>query len=145
LIGSGKKEGAKLCLGGQRHGKEGFFVQPTVFANVKDDMTIAKEEIFGPVMQILKFKTVDEVVERANSSEYGLAAGIFTKDIDRAMEVSNNLRAGSVWINCYDIFDTTTPFGGYKQSGYGREKGEYGLFNYLETKCVTVRTPPKNS
>ena len=92
LIDSGKKEGAKLVTGGKRHGDEGYFVQPTVFGDVKDNMKICREEIFGPVMQILKFKTIDEVVERANSSEYGLAASVFTKDIDRAIQVSNNLR-----------------------------------------------------
>ncbi len=92
LIDSGKSEGAKLLTGGKRHGDEGYFVQPTVFGDVKDNMKICREEIFGPVMQILKFKTIDEVVERANSSEYGLAASVFTKDIDRAIQVSNNLR-----------------------------------------------------
>jgi aldehyde dehydrogenase (NAD+) len=92
LIDSGKSEGAKLLTGGKRHGDEGYFVQPTVFGDVKDSMKICREEIFGPVMQILKFKTIDEVVERANSSEYGLAASVFTKDIDRAIQVSNNLR-----------------------------------------------------
>ena len=122
LIDSGKREGAKLLTGGSRHGDEGFFVQPTVFGDVKDDMTICREEIFGPVMQILKFKTLDEVVDRANSSEYGLAASVFTKNIDNALQVSNNLRAGTVWVNCYDNFDVAAPFGGYKQSGYGREK-----------------------
>jgi aldehyde dehydrogenase (NAD+) len=132
LVNSGKKEGAKLLTGGARHGTEGFFVQPTVFGDVKDDMRICREEIFGPVMQILKFKTIDEVIERSNSSEYGLAAAVFTKNIDNAIQVSNSLRAGTVWVNCYDNFDVAAPFGGYKASGYGREKGEYGLNNYLE-------------
>lgn len=145
LIGSGKKEGAKLLTGGSRHGNEGFFVQPTVFGDVKDDMRICKEEIFGPVMQILRFKTVDEVIERANNSNYGLAASVFTKDIDQALVVSNSLRAGTVWVNTYDNFDVAAPFGGYKQSGFGREKGEYGLHNYLEVKNVTVKIPSKNS
>jgi len=145
LIDSGKKEGAKLLTGGSRHGNEGYFVQPTVFGDVKDDMRICKEEIFGPVMQILKFKTLDEVVERANSSEYGLAASVFTKNVDNAIQVSNNLRAGTVWVNCYDNFDVAAPFGGYKQSGYGREKGEYGINNYLEVKCVTMKIPQRNN
>lgn len=145
LVNSGKKQGAKLLTGGARHGNEGFFVQPTVFGDVKDDMRICKEEIFGPVMQILKFKTIEEAVDRANNSEYGLAASVFTKNIDNAIQISNNLRAGTVWVNCYDNFDVAAPFGGYKQSGYGREKGEYALSNYTEVKCVTVKTPPRNN
>ena len=145
LVNSGKKQGARLTTGGTRHGNQGFFVQPTVFADVKDDMRICREEIFGPVMQILKFKTIDEVVERANKSEYGLAAGVMTKNIDHAIQVSNNIRAGSVWVNCYDNFDSAIPFGGYKASGYGREKGEYGINNYLEVKCVTIKTPQRNN
>jgi aldehyde dehydrogenase (NAD+) len=143
LVDSGKKQGAKLLTGGSRHGTDGYFVQPTVFADVQDDMRICKEEIFGPVMQILKFKTIDEVVERANNSDYGLAASVFTKDIENAIKVSNNLRAGTVWVNCYDNFDVAAPFGGFKQSGYGREKGEYALDNYTEVKCVTIKTLPK--
>lgn len=110
-IDSGKKQGAKLLTGGKRHGSEGYFVEPTVFADVKDDMKICREEIFGPVMQILKFKSLDEVVERANSSEYGLAGSVFTKNIDNAIQVSNSLRAGTVWVNCYDNFDPRIPFG----------------------------------
>ena len=122
-IDSGKKEGASLLTGGKQHGSEGYFVEPTVFGDVKDDMKICQEEIFGPVMQILKFKTTDEVIERANNNNYGLAASVFTKDIDAANTVSNNLRAGTVWVNCYDVFDAALPFGGYKDSGYSREKG----------------------
>ena len=108
-------------------------------------MKICQEEIFGPVMQILKFKTTDEVIDRANNNIYGLAASVFTKNIDSANEVSSQLRAGSVWINCYDVFDAALPFGGYKHSGYGREKGEYGLNNYLEVKCVTTKVPSSNN
>jgi len=145
LIESGKQEGAKLQTGGQRHGDKGYFVQPTVFSDVKDDMRICREEIFGPVMQILKFKTIDEVIERANDTNYGLAAGIFTKNIDHAIQISNSLRAGSVWVNTYDNFDVAVPFGGFKHSGFGREKGEYGLNNYLEVKCVTIKIPQKNN
>lgn len=144
-IKSGKKEGASLLTGGAQHGNEGYFVEPTVFADVKDDMKICQEEIFGPVMQILKFKTTDEVIDRANNNIYGLAASVFTKNIDSANEVSSQLRAGSVWINCYDVFDAALPFGGYKHSGYGREKGEYGLNNYLEVKCVTTKVPSTNN
>lgn len=145
LIESGKSEGATLLTGGARHGEQGFFIQPTVFGDVTDDMTICTEEIFGPVMQILKFKTLEEAVERANNNEYGLASGVFTTSIDNAIEVSNNLRAGSVWVNCYERMDSTTPFGGYKKSGYGRECGEYGLMAFLEVKCVTIKTPQKNN
>lgn len=144
-IKSGKQEGAKLLLGGEQHGSEGYFVEPTIFGDVKDNMKICQEEIFGPVMQILKFKTIDEVVDRANDNIYGLAASVFTKNIDHANKVSNNLRAGTVWVNCYDNFDVALPFGGYKQSGYGREKGEYGLNNYLEVKVVTTKTLQKNN
>jgi aldehyde dehydrogenase (NAD+) len=145
LIASGKKDGAKLCVGGERVGEKGFFVQPTVFADVKDNMRIAREEIFGPVMQILKFKTLDEVIARANDSEYGLAAAVFTSSVDNALQVSNSLQAGTVWVNCYDAFDAAAPFGGYKMSGTGRELGEYGLEAYTEVKNVTIKVPQKNS
>lgn len=137
----GKKEGAKLLTGGNRHGKKGYFVEPTVFADVKDDMTIAKEEIFGPVMSIMKFKDIDEVIRRANDSVYGLGAGVVTKSVDNALKLANGIRAGTVYVNCYDVFDSNTPFGGYKDSGLGRELGEYGLRNYLETKTVIVKQP----
>ena len=137
----GKNEGAKLQIGGHRIGKKGYFVEPTVFTDVKDDMTIAKEEIFGPVMAILKFKTVDEVIERANATNYGLGAGLVTKSVENAMKISNALRAGTVYVNCYDVLDANTPFGGFKNSGLSRENGEYGLRNYLETKTVIIKRP----
>ena len=140
-IETGKKEGAQLLTGGNRHGKKGFFVEPTVFAGVRDDMVIAKEEIFGPVMSILKFKDIDEVIQRANNSNYGLAAGVVTKNIENAIKLSNGLRAGTVWVNTYDAMEATTPFGGYKDSGIGRECGEAGLKNYLETKTVVIKRP----
>ncbi|CAF0970983.1 unnamed protein product [Rotaria sordida] len=145
LIDSGKRAGAKLLVGGERVGDKGFFVQPTVFCDVNDDHRIAREEIFGPVMQILKFKTTDEVIERANDTDYGLAASVFTKDLDKAIVVSNGLRAGSVWVNTYDNFDPVAPFGGFKQSGLGREKSEYSLDSYTETKCVTMKISQRNS
>jgi len=135
-IESGKSEGARLMTGGERFGEKGYYVQPTVFADVTDDMKIAREEIFGPVMSIIKFKSIDEVVRRANNTNYGLAAAVFTRDISKAHRIANSVRAGSVWVNCYDVFDAATPFGGFKQSGIGRELGEYGLANYLETKSV---------
>ncbi|XP_020375589.1 aldehyde dehydrogenase, mitochondrial-like [Rhincodon typus] len=144
-ISSGKKEGAKLLCGGGVAADRGFFIQPTVFGDVKDDMIIAREEIFGPVMQILKFKTMEEVIERANDSVYGLAAAVFTNDINKANYVSQGLRAGTIWINCYDVFGAQAPFGGYKASGNGRELGEYGLEAYTEVKTVTVKVLQKNS
>ncbi|KAK7869070.1 hypothetical protein R5R35_000789 [Gryllus longicercus] len=145
LIKSGQKDGAKLVAGGSAHGKEGYFIQPTVFADVKDDMTIAREEIFGPVQQILRFKSLDEVLERANKTDYGLAAAVFTKDIDRANHIIQGLRAGTVWVNCYNIINPQAPFGGFKMSGNGRELGEYGLEAYTEVKTVIVKIPQKNS
>lgn len=104
-IESGKKQGAKVVTGGARWGTEGYFVQPTVFAGCRDDMTIMQEEIFGPVVSIATFKTVEEAIERANGTSYGLAGGVFTKDISTAIRVSNELKAGTVWVNCFDLFD----------------------------------------
>lgn len=145
LIDAGKKEGAKLLTGGARYGDRGYFIQPTVFADVKDDMKIAREEIFGPVQQILKFSSMEEIVERANKTIYGLAAAIFTNDLNKANYLSQALRAGTVWVNCYDVLEAQTPFGGFKQSGIGRELGEYGLQAYTEVKSVIVKVPQKNS
>jgi aldehyde dehydrogenase (NAD+) len=140
-IEEGKKEGARLLTGGKRVGSRGWFVEPTVFADVTDDMTIAREEIFGPVMCILKFKTIDEVIARANDSNYGLGAGLVTKNLDNAIKISNGLRAGTVYVNCYNQFDTNTPFGGFKDSGIGRELGQAGLQGYLENKTVIIKRP----
>lgn len=145
LIESGKKEGAKLECGGNRIGQKGFFIQPTVFSNVQDSMRIAREEIFGPVQQILKFKTMEEVLERANASHYGLGSGIITKNIDNALTFAQGVQAGSVWVNCYDATTCQTPFGGFKMSGFGRELGEDGLKEYVEIKTITVQIPLKNS
>jgi aldehyde dehydrogenase (NAD+) len=138
-IESGKEEGAKIATGGGRHGDKGYFIQPTVFTGVTEAMKIGQEEIFGPVMSILKFSTDEEVVKRANSTIYGLAAGVCSKDAGRAISIANQLRVGTVWINSYDNFDAAAPFGGYKQSGHGREKGEYALDNWTETKCVYIK------
>ncbi|XP_073526612.1 aldehyde dehydrogenase 1A1 [Phyllobates terribilis] len=145
LIESGKKEGAKLECGGGPWGDKGFFIQPTVFSDVKDHMRIAKEEIFGPVQQIMKFTNIDDVLKRANNTTYGLAAGVFTKDLDKAMTVSAALQAGTVWINCYSAMSPQCPFGGFKMSGNGREMGEYGLHDYTEVKTITMKIPQKNS
>ncbi|HLV86210.1 MAG TPA: aldehyde dehydrogenase family protein [Candidatus Sulfotelmatobacter sp.] len=138
-IESGKRDGAKLVHGGNRVGSRGYFIEPTVFSDVKDDMQIAREEIFGPVMSIIKFNDMDEVVKRANSTVYGLAAAVWTRDIGKAHAIANRVRAGTVWVNCYDVFDPGAPFGGFKQSGIGREMGEYGLTQYTELKTVTVK------
>ena len=137
-IDSGKQEGAQLLCGGGRVGDRGYFIEPTVFAGVRDEMKVAQEEIFGPVMSIIKFDSLDEVIERGNKTMYGLAAAVWTKDITKATAVANGLRAGTVWVNCYDVFDAAAPFGGFKQSGIGRELGEYGLQQYTEVKTVTM-------
>jgi len=138
-IESGRTEGATLACGGERVGNRGYFIRPTVFANVEDDMTIAREEIFGPVMSVIAFKDVDEAIARANNTDYGLAAGVWTSDIKKAHAVANGVRAGTVWINCYHVLDTRAPFGGFKQSGMGRELGEYALHEYTEVKTVTLK------
>ncbi|XP_054726875.1 aldehyde dehydrogenase, mitochondrial [Anastrepha obliqua] len=138
-IESGKKQGAKLQCGGKRIGDVGYFIEPTVFSDVTDGMKIAQEEIFGPVMSIFKFSNLDEMIERANDVKYGLAAGVITNDINKAIKYANSVDAGSIWINCYDAVLPQTPFGGYKQSGIGRELGKDGLDNYLETKTITMK------
>ncbi|XP_074059652.1 aldehyde dehydrogenase X, mitochondrial isoform X2 [Macrotis lagotis] len=141
----GQKEGAKLMCGGERFGEKGFFIKPTVFGNVQDSMRIAKEEIFGPVQPVFKFKKISEVIERANDTKYGLAAAVFTKDLDKAMYLTQGLQAGTVWVNTYNIVTCHTPFGGFKESGNGRELGEDGLKEYVEVKTVTIKIPQKNS
>ncbi len=135
----GEKEGATLLTGGERVGSKGFFVQPTIFDNVKDTMTIARDEIFGPVVSVLPFESIDEVVPRANDTQYGLAAAIWTKDIDKAHLFARKVKAGTVWVNCYHVVDSNTPFGGFKMSGQGRENGEAALEHYTELKTVTVK------
>jgi aldehyde dehydrogenase (NAD+) len=138
-IDSGRREGAELLTGGKRACEAGNFIEPTVFANVRDEMKIAREEIFGPVMSIMKFREIDEVVHRANNTRYGLAAAVWTRSIDKAHAIANHVRAGTVWVNCFDVFDAAAPFGGFKQSGIGREMGEYALQQYTEVKTVTIR------
>jgi len=141
FIESGSKEGAKVAVGGKRVGTKGYFVEPTVFANVEDNHTIAKEEIFGPVMSVLKFKDADDVIRRANNSVYGLGAGVVTNSNETAIKMANSLRAGTVYVNCWNKFDSAAPFGGFKDSGIGRELGEAGLKNYLEGKTVIMKRP----
>ncbi|XP_071749473.1 aldehyde dehydrogenase, mitochondrial isoform X2 [Lepeophtheirus salmonis] len=135
----GNNDGAKLVAGGKSVDGHGYFVQPTVFADVGDDMRICREEIFGPVQVIQKFKSLEEVVNRANNNNYGLSAGVFTNDLDKAHYISQSLRAGTVWVNTFNTFCASIPFGGYKESGIGRELGEYGLQNYTETKCIMTK------
>jgi aldehyde dehydrogenase (NAD+) len=134
----GEQQGAKLVAGGARVGNKGFFVSPTIFDNVRDDMAIAKDEIFGPVVSVLPFDSLEEVIERANNTYYGLAAGVWTQDINKAHTYAQRVHAGTIWVNCYHVVDTTTPFGGFKMSGQGRENGESALEHYTETKTVTI-------
>ncbi len=135
----GKTQGAKLVTGGERIGSNGYFVEPTVFDDVRDDMAIARDEIFGPVVSVLPFSDVDEMLKRANSTFYGLAAGVFTKNIDKAHLFAKHVKAGTVWVNCYHVIDGPTPFGGFKMSGHGRDFGAACLENYTETKTVTIK------
>jgi aldehyde dehydrogenase (NAD+) len=136
-----QQEGATLVAGGARTDigtGRGYFMQPTVFAGVTPDMTIAREEVFGPVLATIEFGDVDEAIARANDSMYGLAAAVWTRDIKKAHHVARRLQAGTVWINTYNVYDTAVPFGGYKQSGFGREMGMHALEHYTQTKSVFV-------
>ena len=137
-IDRGQSQGANCVTGGKRYGQRGFFVEPTVFTDVSDTMDIAREEIFGPVLSVLKFKSAAEVIKRANDTCYGLAAAVWTSDVKKAHQVAASVRAGTVWVNCYDVFDAAAPFGGFKMSGIGRELGAAGLANYTELKTVTM-------
>ncbi len=138
-LDSGQKQGARLVAGGQKRGDKGFFVEPTIFDNAREDMDIVKDEIFGPVVTVLPFKNIEEVIERANKTHYGLAAAIWTKNLDKAHTYAKKVRAGTVWVNCYHVVDSTTPFGGFKMSGQGRENGEAALEHYTELKTVTIK------
>jgi aldehyde dehydrogenase (NAD+) len=140
-VKTGKREGANCVIGGKQVDEPGYFIQPTIFTGVTDDMTIAREEIFGPVMSILKYKDIDEAIRRGNKSQYGLAAGIFSNNINTCFKFANQIKAGTVWVNTYNAFDTAQPFGGFKQSGLGRELGEYALECYTEVKCIMIKLP----
>lgn len=137
-IALGKMQGARCASGGNRAGDRGFFIEPTVFADVEDKMDIAKDEIFGPVATVLRFDSADEAIERANKTMYGLAAAVWTQDIDKANAVTEGVKAGTVWVNCYNIVDPAAPFGGFKMSGVGRELSEQALDAYTETKTVFI-------
>jgi phenylacetaldehyde dehydrogenase len=136
---SGFKQGAKAAAGGQKKGDKGYFVEPTVLVDTTEDMKVVQEEIFGPVVVAMPFSSTEEIIPRANDNVYGLAAGIWTRDISKAHRMAESLQAGTVWINCYNIFDAALPFGGYKQSGWGREMGHDVLNNYTQTKAVCAR------
>jgi aldehyde dehydrogenase (NAD+) len=139
FIESGKSDGANLIAGGNRvsvNGDKGYFIEPTIFGDVKNEMKIAQEEIFGPVLSVLTFDDVDEVIERANNNPYGLAAAVWTRDVKKAHMVSRRLKAGTVWINTYGLMDAALPFGGYKSSGFGRELGAHAIEHYTELKTV---------
>ncbi len=138
FLESGRTDGATALAGGGRHGERGYFIEPTVLTNTRPDMKVVREEIFGPVVVAAPFSSLDEIAAVANDSDYGLGAGIWTRDISKAHALAKKIRAGTVWINCYNVFDASLPFGGYKQSGWGREMGGEVLNNYTEVKAVTT-------
>ncbi|XP_074584177.1 aldehyde dehydrogenase family 2 member C4-like [Curcuma longa] len=137
-IEHGKREGATIVAGGKPCGENGYYIEPTIFVDVKEDMLIAKEEIFGPVMSLMKFKTMEEAIEKANNTRYGLAAGVVTKNLDIANRMARSIHAGSIWINCYFAFDNDCPFGGFKMSGFGKDLGMHSIDKYLRVKSVVT-------
>jgi acyl-CoA reductase-like NAD-dependent aldehyde dehydrogenase len=137
-IEAGKREGARLVAGGGRIGSKGYFIEPTVFAGVTNRMKIAREEIFGPVLSVIPFKSVEDGLAEGNSTSYGLAAAVWTRDVAKALKAARAIRAGTVWVNAYNLFDAALPFGGFKESGFGREMGSAGLEHYTEVKSVWV-------
>jgi phenylacetaldehyde dehydrogenase len=139
FLASGKSDGATALTGGSRRGDRGYFVEPTVLTNTRPDMRVVREEIFGPVVVAAPFHSLDDIAREANDTAYGLGAGIWTKDISKAHALAKKIRAGTIWINCYNIFDAALPFGGYKQSGWGREMGHEALEAYTEVKAVCAQ------
>jgi phenylacetaldehyde dehydrogenase len=139
FLDSGEAEGAETVAGGKRIGDSGYFVEPTVLAGTNPQMKVEAEEIFGPVVTVKPFKNTDELLGNANESHYGLAAGVWTNDIKKAHRTAAALKAGTVWINCYNVFDAALPFGGYKESGWGREMGAEALELYTEVKAVCAQ------
>lgn len=143
FIDSAHKEGAQPLTGGNRMRgtgyDAGYFIEPTIFTGVADDMTIAREEIFGPVLSAFTFDTIEEVLARANATEFGLGSGVWTRDLATAHRMARGIRAGSVWVNCYQMLDPAVPFGGYKMSGFGRESGPHHIEDYLETKAIWMK------
>lgn len=137
-VDAGKKEGANVEIGGNRVDRPGCYMEPTIFSGIKGDMKIVQEEIFGPVGVLAKFETIDDIVEAANNTSYGLASGVHTENLRTAIEMSNKIKAGTVWVNQYNGVHWQLPFGGYKQSGIGRELGEDALHNYTQTKTVSM-------
>jgi acyl-CoA reductase-like NAD-dependent aldehyde dehydrogenase len=137
-IESGKREGARLVAGGGRIGSKGYFIEPTIFAGVTNRMKIAREEIFGPVLAVIPFRSVEEGLAEGNRTTYGLAAAVWTRDVAKALKAARAIRAGTVWVNAYNLYDAALPFGGFKESGFGREMGSAGLEHYTEVKSVWV-------
>ena len=140
-IEKGKQDGATLLAGGKRIGEKGYFIEPTVFSDCTDDMSIVEEEIFGPVIACLKFSSMEEVIQRANNTKYGLAAGVLTQDLFTAHKMAKELEAGTVWVNSWNVFDANLPFGGYKQSGFGKDSSVYALKNFTKHKAVVISLP----
>jgi phenylacetaldehyde dehydrogenase len=135
---AGKRDGAQFVTGGVRHGEKGYFVEPTIMTNTKPHMSVVQEEIFGPVLVAEPFADEDDLIARANDTSYGLAAAVWTNDVSRAHRIAKAYRAGTVWVNCYNVFDSALPFGGYKQSGWGREMSGEALELYTESKAVII-------
>ncbi|KAI8900641.1 aldehyde dehydrogenase domain-containing protein, partial [Globomyces pollinis-pini] len=138
FIDDARASGATISFGGNKIDRKGYYMSPTVITNVDDSNPVVQKEVFGPVVCVLKFKTTQEVIERANNSNYGLAAAVHTTSLTTAMKVSNALDAGTVWTNCYNVFEDQMPFGGYKESGYGRDCGEYAIQEYTQVKSVLI-------